>query len=155
MFKVHGWLVHYVCCVYIESYVASVNYAQFVNHWDITWKSTSLFFYLCEKTCLSVYNTRFVLKKIWIQYSHIVFPSLHVACSHGWCCVGTFVWSVSVHIFVWSFMLSMSLHIVCVVFPSLHVVCYGYFWWVADFNCILKIDTSIQNVNNKYSVLYL
>ena len=40
---------------------------------------------------------------------------------------------MSIHICVWSFVLSLSLRIVCVVFPSLPVV-YGVFRWVADFN---------------------
>ena len=43
------------------------------------------------------------------------------------------VLSLSVHVL--SFMLSLHLPIVCVVFPSLHVLCWSFFLSVADFNC--------------------
>ena len=61
--------------------------------------------------CLVLYMS--VHAHVWslmLSLSHpidcAVFPSLHVIYSHGCCCMDTFVWSVSVQIIVWSFMLN-------------------------------------------------
>ena len=50
------------------------------------------------------------------------------ACLYDWCCTDTFVLSLSVHICVLVSMWSLSLPIVCVVFPSLHVHMAGAVW---------------------------
>ena len=48
----------------------------------------------------------------------------------------SFVLSVSVHIIVWSFVLALTLPVVCIVFPSFHVVC-SHGW-----RCV---DTSVRS----------
>ena len=111
-------------------------------------KKMYIYAWTYDAECLSVWLVLYGHFHLVLSVSIFVFGLLYCPCiflasvlyflpfrmlmfmsSHGWCCVDTLIWSVSVHICLWSFVLSLSLSIVRVVFPSLHVVCWSFYGW--------------------------
>ena len=81
----------------------------------------------------------YIYVQFFINKHYNNYMTLLNACSRGWCCVNTLVLFMCVHVGVWSFMLSLSLSIVCVVFPSLALCVFMFLLLLPTFKRVLPL----------------